>query len=576
MSGFDRLIQEFLDGTISEADRGALEDRIRSSEEEARRFHEQARFDSMLSAAVRGSVADSGVVQDIRSRLDHRSDPLRARAVHRVGQVLARDRRRRRLALSAAAALIAIGIGLGVGVPRRETPRPVVVVPPAVPPVPTSVPPAPGPAPAPVPAPPPPPAPPSTPVPLPSPLPPPVPPAVPLPGPPAPPVDAPPPAPPPTRAAIAGLRGDALIVEGGVERRSEVLLPGQGVRVVSGNVRMSFPDGTRVDLGPGTVLEQVDGEPAKVVALLQGDVLAVVTRQPPTAPMRIRTPQAEASVLGTTLRATAGAGHTQVLVSEGQVRVKGAVLSAGNLLEVGKEGVPRVRPLSRLPREGLELWLRAEAVAVKDGVVAWPDQSGRSRLLEQPDPSLRPAHVAGRKPAVSFDNDALIVPPMMEDLSRGLTVFLAIRPEATGAVAQVFDFRDRLGTAGVVDLGYDALGDKWVYDVHDAAGAIPHTLTVQGVVRMGALQVLTIEQAGGDPGSASPAVLYVDGVHAGTGRALVPPRGLRDGSLLGRSPQGTPFRGDLAEFIVYSRALTNPERAQVEEYLRQKHLRSGP
>lgn len=576
MSEFDRLIQEFLDGTISEADRAGLEARIRSSEEEARRFHARARFDSLLSAAVRGSVADSGVVEEIRSRLDHRADPLRKRAAHRVGQVLARDRRRRRLALIAAAALIAVGLGLGLAAPRREPPRPVVVATPAVPPIPPPVPPAPGAAPAPVPAPEPSPSPPPPPASLPSAKPPTVPPAAPLPAPPAPPVDVPPPAPLPTRAAIAQLRGDAMIVEGGVERKSDVLLGGQGLRVVSGNVRMSFPDGTRVDLGPGTLLDQVDGEPAKVVSLLKGDALAVVTRQPPAAPMRIRTPQAEVNVLGTTLRVTSEAGNTQVLVAEGQVRVKGSVLSAGNLLDVGKEGLPRVRPLSRLPREGLELWLRAELVGLKDGVVAWPDQSGRSRLLEQPDPSLRPAHVAGRKPAVGFDNDGLIVPPMMDDLSRGLTVFLALRPEATGAVAQVFDFRDRLGTAGVVDLGYDAAGETWVYDVHDAAGAIPHTLTVQGAVRMGALQILTIEHAGGDPGTASDAYLYVDGVNAGAGRALVPPRGLRDGSLLGRSPQGTPFRGELAEFIVYSRALTNAERAQVEEYLRQKHLRSGP
>ena len=52
----------------------------------------------------------------------------------------------------------------------------------------------------------------------------------------------------------------------------------------------------------------------------------------------------------------------------------------------------------------------------------------------------------------------------------------------------------------------------------------------------------------------------------------VPLRGLRDASLLGRVQNGGLFRGEIAEVLVYARALGALERAQVEEHLRQKHL----
>jgi hypothetical protein len=577
MSEFDRLVQEFLDGTIAEADLAALEARLRSSEDERRAFHDAARFDALLSAQVRGPEADPRIVEEVRAGLASRPDPRRARAVHRVARALRQDRRRRILLRAAAAAVLLLAFAALWA--RRDgpepPPRPVAIQPrppePPEPPAPVPAPPIPVP---PLPAPAPPPGPPPLPPPpAPAPVPPPVPPA---PPPVVPPPSEPAPPPPPTRVAVAKLHGDVVVVDDGAERKAEALLAGQGVRVVSGSGRLLFADGTRLDLGPGTRVANVEAAPAKSVRLEQGDLLATVTKQPAGAPLQLRTPHTEVSVLGTTLRVLADAARSQVLVSDGQVRVRGLVLSAGSLLEAGREGAPRVRPLSRIPKDDLELWLRADLVALKDGVVAWPDQSGKERHAEQADPAKRPSYAPGRRPAVRFDDDALAFPPLLEDLSRGVTIFLAIRPEATGATAQIFDFRDPAGRTGVVDFGYDATGETWVYDVHDAANAIPFTLTAKGAVRMGSLQVLSIVQRGGAPGTRSAADLFVDGLAAATGSAIVPLPGARDGSLLGRTPGGSPFRGELAEFLVYSRALGEGERAQVEEYLRQKHLRGGP
>jgi hypothetical protein len=575
MNDFDRLVQDYLDGTISEADRALLEQRLRASADDERAFHEKARFDALLSAVVRGPEADPRVLEEVRARLTDRPDPLRARAVHRVARAIDRERSRRRLVLAAAAALLVIAGASALLFPRRVPAPPLVVSPPPAPPAPV-------PAPAPLPDPPLPPtakpAPPPPPAPAPSPLPLPAPPG-PLPPPPPAPVPPPPPPAPlpaPTRVAVAELRGDVVTTEGAVERKAEVLLAGQGLRVVSGPGRLVFPDGTRLDLGPGTVLGPVEASPGKSVPLEQGDLLATVARQPAGAPMRILTAHAEVGVVGTILRVLAEPARTHVLVSDGQVRVKGAVLPAGTMVEVGRDGIPRSRAVARIPKDDLELWLRAESVVLKDGVAVWPDHSGKERHAEQADASKRPSYVAGKRPAVRFDDDALVFPPMLEDLSRGITVFLVLRPEATGGLAQIFDFRGRIERTGIVDFGYDATGDGWVYDVHDATNAIPRTLSAKGAVRMGALQVLTIVQLGGTPGTASHAYLHVDGVAAAVGGSIVPLRGPRDQSLLGRNPEGSPFRGEVAEFVVYSRALADADRAQVEEYLRHKHLRSGP
>jgi hypothetical protein len=573
MNDFDRLVQDYLDGTISEADRGLLEERLRASADDERAFHKKARFDALLSAIVRGSRADPRVLEEVRSRLTHRPDPLRARAVHRVARAIDRKRSRRRRVLAAAAALLAITGASALLFPRRVPAPPLVVSTPSALPAPAPAPlPDPPSPPAPKPAPPPPPAP------APAPLPPPATPGTPpLPPPaPVPPPPPPVPIPEPTRVAVAGLHGDVVATEGGVERKAEVLLAGQGLRVVSGSGRVVFPDGTRLDLGPGTVLGAMATSPAKSIPLEQGDLLATVTRQPAGAPMRILTAHAEVGVVGTTLRVLAEAARTHVLVSDGQVRVKGAAVAAGTMVEVARDGLLRPRPVARIPKDDLELWLRAESVVLKDGVALWPDHSGKERHAEQAVPSRRPSYIAGKRPAVRFDDDALVFPPMLEDLSRGITVFLVLRPEATGGPAQVFDFRGRSERTGIVDLGYDATGDGWVYDVHDATNAIPRVLSAKGVVRMGALQVLTIVQLGGTPGTTSHAYLHVDGIAAAAGGSLVPLRGPRDQSLLGRSPEGSPFRGEVAEVVVYSRALAEADRAQVEEYLRHKHLRSGP
>lgn len=122
---------------------------------------------------------------------------------------------------------------------------------------------------------------------------------------------APPPSPsrPESRAAIATLEPGRDILEG--ERIETTYEPGI----------LRFPDGTRMELAPGTLVRRVTVERGKRVEMERGGVAAEVARQPAGQPMVFVTPQAEAAVLGTTLRLAVDGKGTRLEVLEGRVRL---------------------------------------------------------------------------------------------------------------------------------------------------------------------------------------------------------------------------------------------------------------
>lgn len=71
------------------------------------------------------------------------------------------------------------------------------------------------------------------------------------------------------------------------------------------------------------------------------------------------------------------------------------------------------------------------------------------------------------------------------------------------------------------------------------------------------------------------ATLYRGRTAMGTGQTSVPSNVLRKPNYVGKSNYGEtdpPFRGDLAEVILYGRALPEAEHAYVEAYLQAKYF----
>ncbi|HVR83910.1 MAG TPA: FecR domain-containing protein [Planctomycetota bacterium] len=165
-------------------------------------------------------------------------------------------------------------------------------------------------------------------------------------------------------ARVEEVAGDAFIVvkDAKTPLTSDAnLLPGQGLRTGGGASRivLRFPDKTRVDLGPDTVLVELKVDSGKRLVLTQGTVRAVVTKQPKGEPLIVTTPQGQAKVVGTTLRLAVDPDPkkgTWLEVEEGKVELKNlagrtVMVESGHyaVAAVGVELVARVLP----PRPGL-------------------------------------------------------------------------------------------------------------------------------------------------------------------------------------------------------------------------------
>jgi ferric-dicitrate binding protein FerR (iron transport regulator) len=138
------------------------------------------------------------------------------------------------------------------------------------------------------------------------------------------------------------LRADRAAERGDVLREGETLeTDGKGRAVVA------YDDGTRVELEPGT---RVRVAPSFVVT--QGAVTANVVRR--TDPMVFRTPEGEATVLGTVLRLSVSGGATRLEVEKGLVRLtrlsdrRSADVAAGQFA-VASAGAPPVAGLLLAP-----------------------------------------------------------------------------------------------------------------------------------------------------------------------------------------------------------------------------------
>jgi hypothetical protein len=91
------------------------------------------------------------------------------------------------------------------------------------------------------------------------------------------------------------------------------------------SVDLRYLDGTRVEVRPDSRLRRMGSQETqnggKCVYLEHGTLAAAVAHQPAGAPMRLVTPNAEATVLGTKFLLTSYPGQTQLEVTEGVVRL---------------------------------------------------------------------------------------------------------------------------------------------------------------------------------------------------------------------------------------------------------------
>jgi len=212
-------------------------------------------------------------------------------------------------------------------------------------------------------------------------------------------------------------------------------------------------------------------------------------------------------------------------------------------------------PASGIPTSGLQLWLRADAGVslAGDEVASWASQAGNGNAAA-PSAATRPRlalHEDLGYPLVRFDgaDDEVRFPAALNGVIR--TVFWVVRESDQATAAN----RSLLGHGTWRDFegGSGAPGTIWRGDCCAAASVTGGQTWLNGVPiegrttpRPNQMSVVSLVTLGG---------MSADRFGSGTSQ--------------------TPWWGDLAELVIYDRALPAEERAAVEAYLQVKY-RVGP
>lgn len=234
--------------------------------------------------------------------------------------------------------------------------------------------------------------------------------------------------------------------------------------------------------------------------------------------------------------------------------------------------LPKSAPVP--PRDGLVMWLKADSLSLKDGspVEEWKDSSPNEMDTAQPEPRLRPVFVQkaiGDSPAVRFDgeDDHLIVdqtPGLLFTFSKS-TILAVVRPDSGGTIVSQAHTNLHIAPGPDSRLGYGSS--------HPVAGGQiewPQIRSARGgVLAAGRPAVCTMIHSGDQSGETA---LFVNGLRNDNATAFPYHRTSAIRPYVGCAyRQRSPFRGDIAEIIIYSRALSDSERIAVEDYLTRKY-----
>ena len=268
--------------------------------------------------------------------------------------------------------------------------------------------------------------------------------------------------------------------------------------------------------------------------------------------------------------ATVGPGVTQYvdggLAAGSQYHYRVTALnSSGNSPTITVSGSTAVSSAGAFPTAGMALWLRADSGVTVDTnnlVSAWADQSGNGHHVGQGSAGNQPTLIASAyngQPALRFNGgSAYLQTATAFDLLAGsddCSVFVVTRPGASQPTyANLFDY-----SHNSVGFEYEQNGNNLnqfycngFAQVQLQAGQLCISSLIKGGTSH---QVFYNGQLAS--GGAAPASLN-----------MAPPRSFLVGNWIGG---GRCYNGDIAELLIFNRALTDAETQTVEIYLNDKY-----
>ncbi len=230
---------------------------------------------------------------------------------------------------------------------------------------------------------------------------------------------------------------------------------------------------------------------------------------------------------------------------------------------------------TEVPANQLRLWLRADSgVILKNGrVQKWQDRSGNSVDAVQPDPARQPLYVSNAvngKPAVAFDGagDHMTFRLPLNGLAKLTLVIVCSSPmDADGGWNGVRNaplFWDETAAWGTVHLSPFPKIIRYRFGTGQSQNLPSYKLPDPAANRYRV--VLAIKDGSRES-------LYVDGINVlNQNGKLTTIQNVQDVGNLGRGYQDTYFKGEIAEVLVYGKALSSAERGQLTAYLNERYL----
>jgi hypothetical protein len=222
-----------------------------------------------------------------------------------------------------------------------------------------------------------------------------------------------------------------------------------------------------------------------------------------------------------------------------------------------------------IPRNGLLMWLRADNSVSTSGsnVTSWGDVSGsgNSATNGSNQPTLVTGAINGL-PAVNFSGTSqfLQVPAGMANFTSGASIFLVTKPAAVTAGARFLDFGNGATSDNIyLDEPTNTGASLFTYNTSTGASA-----TSPSAITLGQYQLLEAVYNGSNT-----ATIYTNGVQGVQGTSMQTLQNLtRTKNYIGQASQGgNDFNGQLAEVLVFNRAVTASEQAAIEGYLFNKY-----
>jgi len=241
--------------------------------------------------------------------------------------------------------------------------------------------------------------------------------------------------------------------------------------------------------------------------------------------------------------------------------------------------------IQRLPQTSLELWLKADSLDLANGaaVTSWKDSSGNGHEFVQASASAQPDFVASdsdfnNQPLVHFDGDDALATTFSSDLNpNNFTAFIVSTVDADdGNYHGIVENRDG-NTGWILYARMSGSANYWQWRT-GTGSAVTVMSAGSDTVVPNTPSIVTLRMSGSDGagGGTTTQNLFVNGVSEVTSSAVFTKKTATTAMPILGDVGSFELTGQMAEVIIYSSALSDEERKQVETYLANKYGITSP